>query len=101
MRVLRSRYEITCPFIGISLRLLMPFPEFLRSSYSLTTAYTELWTCPFCFLIQGLKVQPVGFAQNFLDASTGYAVLSTSTSTVKQVSNRWKIYRLRENWNSV
>jgi len=33
----RSRYEITCPFIGISLRLLMPFPEFLRSSYSLTT----------------------------------------------------------------
>jgi hypothetical protein len=53
------------------------------------------------FLIQGLKVQPVGFAQNFLDASTGYAVLSTSTSTVKHVSNRWKIYRLRENWNSV
>jgi len=38
---LRSRYEITCPFIGISLRLLMPFPEFLRSSYSLTTAYQE------------------------------------------------------------
>jgi hypothetical protein len=36
---LRSRYEITCPSIGISLRLLMPFPEFLRSSYSLTTAY--------------------------------------------------------------
>jgi hypothetical protein len=25
----------------------------------------------FCFLIQGLKVQPTGFAQNFLDASTG------------------------------
>jgi hypothetical protein len=38
-RILRSRYEITCPFIGISLRLLMPFSEFLRSSYSLTTAY--------------------------------------------------------------
>jgi hypothetical protein len=36
---LRSRYEITCPSIGISLRLLMPFPEILRSSYSLTTAY--------------------------------------------------------------
>jgi hypothetical protein len=38
VQVVRSRYEITCPFIGISLRLLMPFPEFLRSSYSLTTA---------------------------------------------------------------
>jgi hypothetical protein len=24
----RSRYEITCPFIVISLRLLMPFPNF-------------------------------------------------------------------------
>ena len=39
--LLRSRYEITCPFIGISLRLLMPFPEFLRSSYSLTTAHSR------------------------------------------------------------
>jgi hypothetical protein len=26
---------------------------------------------PFCFLIQGLKVQPMGFAQNSFDASTG------------------------------
>ena len=34
----RSRYEITCPFFEISLRLLMPVPRFLRSSYSLTTA---------------------------------------------------------------
>ena len=34
----RSRYEITCPYFGISLRLLMPCAEFLRSSYSLTTA---------------------------------------------------------------
>jgi len=35
---LRSRYEITWPIFVISLRLLMPFPKFLRSSYSLTTA---------------------------------------------------------------
>jgi Asp/Glu/Hydantoin racemase len=35
----RRRYEITCPFFKISLRLLMPFPRFLRSSYSLTRAY--------------------------------------------------------------
>jgi hypothetical protein len=32
----RSRHEMTCPLIGISSRLLLPFPEFLRSSYSLT-----------------------------------------------------------------
>jgi hypothetical protein len=30
---------MTCPSMIISLRLLMPFPEFLRSSYPLTTAY--------------------------------------------------------------
>jgi hypothetical protein len=35
---IRSRYEITCLFVVISLRLLMPFPDFLRSNYSLTTA---------------------------------------------------------------
>ena len=35
--MIRSRYEIACPFFAISLRLLMPFPEFLRSSFSLTT----------------------------------------------------------------
>jgi len=28
---IRSRYEITWPSVVISLRLLMPFPEFLRS----------------------------------------------------------------------
>jgi hypothetical protein len=45
---IRSRYEITCPFFGISLRLLMPFRNFsgpvirwqrLRSRYEIT--------CPF------------------------------------------------------
>ena len=36
---LRSRYEMTCPFIGISLRLLCPCRNSLnRSSQSLTTA---------------------------------------------------------------
>ena len=28
-------------------------------------------SCAFCFLTQGLKVQPMGFAQNSLAASTG------------------------------
>ena len=37
-RGVRSRYEMTCPFFVISLRLLMPFPECLWSTYSLTTA---------------------------------------------------------------
>jgi hypothetical protein len=38
LTLVRSRYEMTCPSIFISLRLLMPFHELLRSSYSLTTA---------------------------------------------------------------
>ena len=44
----RSRYEITCPFIGVSLRLLMPCPECLRSNYSLATAYRRKRTPGHC-----------------------------------------------------
>jgi len=36
---LRNRYEIARPFSAISLRPLIPFPKFLRSSYSLAMAY--------------------------------------------------------------